>query len=300
MKKQILYLIIFAFITGCASEAGQTETTIEEPVAELKQLNISVLLDLSDRVILPPLQPTQSERDVEIVSVLIDVFKNSMTTKGAYLSKDKMRVLFSPAPADPNVNNIAKNLNVDLSKLDNKGKKEVYDNIEKDFEQGLKEIYELTLHEKKWIGSDIWRFFKYDAKELCIEEDPSYQNVLVIVTDGYLYHEQSVSVKDAEKPNRTTYITPKYLDAAKFWNNPNWKDKLDKDDFGFIFSGQTYENLDVMILELNPSLNHKNDEDIIRAYLSKWFDEMKIENKVIYNTDLPQNTKNRIESFFKG
>ena len=89
-----------------------------------------------------------------------DIFKNSMTTKGAFQSKDKMQILFNPAPTDPNVNNIAKRLSVDLSKLDNKRKKEVYDNIEKDFEEGLKEIYDLTLQTKKWVGSDIWRFFK--------------------------------------------------------------------------------------------------------------------------------------------
>jgi hypothetical protein len=55
-----------------------------------------------------------------------------------------------------------------------------------------------------------------------------------------------------------------------------------------------------MILEVNPSPQHKNDEDIIRAFLGKWFGEMKIKNTVIYNTDLPESTKRRIENFFKN
>ncbi len=294
MKKNIIIFAIFALCISCGSENNDNQTDqpiVEEPV----QLNISVLLDLSDRVI-QPLQPSQSERDIEIVSVLIDIFKNSMTTKGAFQSKDKMQVLFNPAPTDPNVNNIAKRLSVDLSKLDNKRKKEVYDNIEKDFEEGLKEIYDLTLQTKKWVGSDIWRFFKYDAKELCIETDKNYRNILIIVTDGYLYHVQS---KDRQK-NRTAFLTGTYFQNEGFRNNQNWREKFDNQDYGLIFPGQTFENLEVMVLEVNPSPNHKNDEDIIRAFLGKWFEEMKIQNTVIYNTDLPESTKRRIENFFKN
>lgn len=294
MKKNIIISAIFALCVSCGSENNhnQTDQTIvKEPV----QLNISVLLDLSDRVI-QPMQPSQSERDIEIVSVLIDIFKNSMTTKGAFQSKDKMQILFNPAPIDPNVNNIAKRLNVDLSKLDNKRKKEVYDKIENDFEVGLRDIYDLTLKSKKWVGSDIWRFFKYDVKDLCIERDNIYKNILIIVTDGYLYHDQS----KYRQSNRTAFLTGKYFQNEGFRNNQNWRDKFDNKDYGLIFPGQTFENLEVMVLEVNPSPNHKNDEDIIRAFLGKWFEEMKIQNTVIYNTDLPESTKHKIENFFKN
>jgi len=41
----------------------------------------------------------------------------------------------------------------------------------------------------------------------------------------------------------------------------------------------------------------KEDEDIIKAYLSKWFEEMGIKKHEIYNTDLPKETKPRIERF---
>ncbi len=296
MKKIIIILTVFALCAGCGSENSSTSSRTEQNVKqEPVQLNISVLLDLSDRVI-QPMQPSQADRDIEIVSVLIDIFKNSMTTKGAFQSKDKMQILFKPAPTDPNVNNIAKRLSVDLSKLDNKRKKEVYDNIEKDFEEGLQEIYNLTLQTKKWVGSDIWRFFKYDAKELCIETDKNYRNILIIATDGYLYHDQS---KDRQK-NRTAFLTGTYFQNEGFRNNQSWREKFDNQDYGLIFSGETFENLEVMVLEVNPSPNHKNDEDIIRAFLGKWFEEMNIQNTVIYNTDLPESTKRRIENFFKN
>jgi hypothetical protein len=292
MIRNLIAFALFTVFVSCGS--GSKENQVEEAVVlEPIQLNISVLLDLSDRVI-QPMQPSQAERDIEIVSVLIDIFKNSMEAKGAFQSKDKIQILFNPAPTDPNVNEIAKKLNIDLSKLNNKKKKEIHNSIEKDFEEGLKEIYDLTLQTKNWVGSDIWRFFKYDAKELCVVSTNNYRNILVIVTDGYLYHVHS---KDRQK-NRTAFLTGAYLQSEGFRNNQNWRDKFNSQDYGLIFPGQTFDNLEVMVLEVNSSVNHKNDEDIIRAFLGKWFDEMKTKDAQIYNTDLPESTRRRIENFF--
>lgn len=308
MKNSLILIAVLLFV-GCASDPSENSSdnlnkSDHEPQKTNSQktdnFNISILLDLSDRVIEPPLSPSQKERDLEIVSSVIDVFRSNMKKKGAYLAKDKLRVIFNPSPSDPNVNNIASRLSVDLSELDNASKKEVYDNVEKDFEDGLEEIYNLTIDNSKWLGSDIWRFFKYDVN-LCIEQDPSYKNILIIVTDGYLYHKQSEGVKDPKHPNRTAFITPKYLKRKGFWNNPNWSEKFESEDFGLISHDRNFDKLDVLFLEVNPSPNHKDDQDIIRAFLVKWFEEMGITSPslAIYDTDLPVNTKRRIELFFK-
>ena len=140
MKNSVIFLAVL-FFTGCASDS------IEKPEAppnppKVDNFNISILLDLSDRVVEPPLVPSQKERDLEIVSSVIDVFRGIMKKKGAFLAKDKMRVIFSPPPLDPNVNNIASRLSVDLSDLDPATKKDVYDNVE-DFIAGVIEIANL-------------------------------------------------------------------------------------------------------------------------------------------------------------
>lgn len=296
MKNRLAIFIVALLLFGCQTETDQVETSAGKSTGTVQPdlLNISIVLDLSDRVV-QPMQPSQSERDIQIVSKITEIFKNNMKAKGAFQAKDKIRVLFTPTPKDPNINNISNRLSVDLTKLDNKGKKEVYDNITTTFTQGLEEIYAQAISTKNWPGSDIWRFFKYDAKELCIDPNPQYRNVLVIVTDGYLYHSQS---KDRQA-NKTAFITANFFQKEGFRNNSNWKDKFENEDYGLIASEQSYENLDVLVLEINPSPTHKNDEDIIRAYLGKWFDEMKVEDKALYNTDLPSNTEKRIESFFR-
>ncbi|WP_299818075.1 hypothetical protein [uncultured Pontibacter sp.] len=297
MKNRLTILLIALLLFGCQEETEQKEASASKPTSAVQPdlLNISIILDLSDRVV-QPMQPSQSERDIQVVNKITEIFKNNMKAKGAFQAKDKIRVLFTPAPKDPNINSIASSLSVDLTKLDNKGKKDVYDNITTTFTQGLEEIYAQAIRTKNWSGSDIWRFFKYDAKELCVDPNPQYRNVLVIVTDGYLYHSQS---KDRQE-NKTAFITANFFQKEGFRDNSNWKEKFEKENYGLIASEQSYENLDVLVLEINPSPAHRNDEDIIRAYLGKWFDEMKVGNKVLYNTDLPSNTEKRIESFFRS
>jgi hypothetical protein len=292
MKSGFLLGIFIVFFVSCNNQPRQNSSEDKTELIQ-DQLNITILLDLSDRVD-QPLQPSQSERDIAIVSTIIEIFRNNMEEKGAFKSKDKIRLLFTPAPDDANINNIAKSLNIDLSKLDVKLKKEQFDNMQSVFENGLSDIYKLTLNSKNWIGSDIWRFFKYDANELCIEEDPTYRNILVIITDGYIYHEQSLDRQN----NRTAFVTSLFLQNEGFRNNNSWKDKFESQDYGFINTGQTYENLDILVLELNPSKSHITDEDIMRAYLNKWFTEMNVNNYEIFNSDLPINTKGKIERFF--
>ncbi|GAB4206485.1 MAG: hypothetical protein Fur0023_16390 [Bacteroidia bacterium] len=294
-KKLFIALVSITMFLYCSdnkksSSENKSEVKQQNDDKLKYQLNITILLDLSDRII-KPMQPSPIDRDINIVKIFIDIFKNKMQNDGAFKAKSKIRVLFTPAPSDQNINNLAEKLSVDLSKMDTKKKKEVYDNIEKMFIENLSEIYDITTKTEKFIGSDIWRFFKYDVTELCIDKDNSYRNILVILTDGYIYHKQSVF----REKNRTSYLTPVFIQKEGL-RTPNWKSKFDSGDYGFISNNQSLENLEVMVLEINP--NTPIDEDIIRAYLNKWFDEMKIKNKVFYNTDLTLNTKKRIEKFF--
>ncbi|WP_250630043.1 hypothetical protein [Rhodoflexus caldus] len=297
MKRTILFtLASMLFFASCGSSEQKQETSDTQPSAapKDKQYNITILLDLSNRLI-RSVQPSQKERDIEAVKQILGVMRSHLSGKGTYKSKDKIRVIFSPAPADPNINSLAKKLSVDFSKLDNGSKRDAYKSMEDNFATSLSEIYDLTLQSQKWVGSDIWRFFKYDVRELCIDRNPDYENILVVITDGYLYHVQS---KDRVN-NRTAYIPDWFLKKEGLSNNPKWEQKFKEQDYGLISINQKLDNLSILMLEVNPVDSQKNDEDIIRAYIAKWFDEMQVSRYSIYNTDLPQNTANRIENFFR-
>jgi hypothetical protein len=299
-----IYVIIFSalFLFGCGSENKDKSTNEEEEtsnttVVQPDQLNITLLLDLSDRIDTKkyPEKPEHFERDIAIVKYFSELFVKDMEKRGTFMAKGKLKVIFSPKPQDPNVNLLAEKLSVDLSNMDSKQKKDVHDNLITNFTESITKIYSGTLSQSKWIGSDIWRFFKNDVKDYCVETKPNYRNILVLLTDGYIYHRDS---KD-QNGNKYAYLLPENISKFNLRKNPNWEQELDKQDFGLISKRNDLDNLEVLVLEVSPSPNYKNDEDIIKAVLAKWFKEMKVKRYGMYNSDLPQYTKQHIDEFIK-
>lgn len=296
-KLFILFLLIITLIS-CGDnkkQVTQGENESNVYVSSDKQLNLTFLLDLSDRIEPSkyPSTPSHYEKDIAVIQEFVEVFKNEMFNKKNKNMKGKMRIIFSPAPANVEINDIAKKLDINTSTMKPAEKTNLYRDIEANFTNNLKIIYEKTLESKNYIGSDVWRFFKNDVKDLAIDRDPAYRNILVILTDGYLYHQDT---KMQEK-NRYSYILPvtaKSLGLA----NADWKDKMESIDFGLIPATTDLDNLEVLILEVNPSKNASPyEEDIQKEVLSKWLTEMGVKKFNIYKTDLPQTTKTRIENF---
>lgn len=315
MKKNHFPPLLLIFLSSCGSadntnkgegnaiDSNYTNQSISNLKPSEKQLNVNILWDLSDRIdnSVSPASPPHFERDIEIIKSISEAFKNDMQKKGAYKSKSKIRVFFTPPPSDAAINTIAHNLSYDLSSFTgdgaNKKKKEAYDSITKKFSNNALQIYNLTLQnnkgKKQWDGSDIWRFFKNDVKDYCIEPNNNYRNILIILTDGYIYHKDS---RD-KRGNRSAYILPETLKS--FRNNPDWRSSFDKGDYGLITTRNDLQDLEVLVLEITPSKEYKNDEDFIKAYLGKWFEEMGIykANYACHNSDLPDYIGKKIEQF---
>jgi hypothetical protein len=298
MKHYFVFVALFLF--SCGNDNTKTSDTGATGTAQVKgantqQLNLTILLDLSDRIDpkTNPDKPEHYERDLQITKYLAEYFVKEMEKKGTYMAKGKMKVIFHPKPQDPNINVAVEKLDINLAGMDTKQKKEVHDNLVNNVTGNLSGIYQSTIKQNKWIGSDIWRFFKNDVTDYAVEKDLNYRNVLVILTDGYIYHEDS---KEREA-NRYAYLTSKLFDQYKLRNNTSWASEMEKQDFGLITKRHDLQNLEVLVLEVSPSAGHKDDEDIIKTVLSKWFDDMKVKRSAVYNSDLPEYTKKRIDNF---
>jgi hypothetical protein len=304
MKSKTLSLTIFAFLfIGCGSDdqkPNENKTTSVLGTKTKKQLNINILWDLSDRIdpTKNPSSPQHYQKDIEIIKLMTELFKKDMDAKGAYMSRGKIRVFFTPSPSDENINSIAQNLSKDLSIYTGEGasreKKKVYDAITSEFVDNSNKIYALTIENNKvkkdWDGSDIWRFFKNDADKV-IDPDTAYRNILVILTDGYIYHKDSKGVNGL----RTQFILPETL--KPFRNKNNWQQIFEANDYGLMSTEKSLPNLEVLVLEVSPTKGNRNDEEYIKAYLTKWFKEMNIKKFQVFGTDLPTYTKGRIQSF---
>lgn len=297
IKQFLLLLFISTIISSCNSSDKKANENAETIIVKKigKQINISVLWDLSDRInpAIHKEQPSNAERDIAIIKYFADYLKSDMDKKGAFMAKGKLKVFFSPNPSDPNINALSSKLDIDLSNKDVKAKKDIYDNISGTFEQTAKQITDVTIKTSKWDGSDIYRFFKNDVKDYCVSKDTSYRNILVLLTDGYIFHPQSKGMVGT----KSEYILPSLLASLGLRNNPNYKSVIQTKNCGLISTRSDLNNLEILVLEINSEANHKDDEDVIKLYLQNWFAEMKTKRFEIYNTDLPDNTKKRVSDF---
>jgi hypothetical protein len=249
----------------------------EKKSSDPKPLNISVFLDLSDRLIRNE-TPPQMARDTQIVGHLVDLFVNKVVNEKIVPCNDHMKVFFYPLPPDKDVNLLASKLDIDLSTMaeNPKEKKLALISMRNNFSKSLAQIYESTLKDKKWIGSDIWGFFKKSINDQCIRQ--GYRNILVILTDGYVY-DQGDNIKEG---HNYSYILPKTL-----------KDKSS----GLIVRNRNLKDIEVLMLEINPYGTKNYDQ--MESVLSKWLKNMGISKYYISNTDLPTNTQTVIDNFIK-
>jgi len=283
------FLVISTFSCKKESDKEETEVAVKNTFSE--DYNISILLDLSDRISLEKNpNPTMEyyQRDLGYIKSVSEAFTQHLKSKRIRQINDKMQLFFNPEPLDPAINTIAQNLRISIDK--NNASKELLNSINSDYASQTSKIYESAIKDNKYVGSDIWSFFDSKVKDQCIEN--KYRNILIILTDGYMFYETTVM----KEGNRTTYITPELI-RKNGLNTKDWDKKFDKHDFGFIKANDDLSNLEVLVLGINPDKKNPYEEKVIRAYWSKWFTEMKITHFEIKNADLPSNMEKIIKDF---
>lgn len=282
---KLSYILLFSIITisivSCVgnnngSEINTAQSKSEEVMTPLP-LNISVYLDLSDRLT-RDLTPSQMERDTAIINHLIDVFIEDCINNGKILnSNNHFQIFFYPAPNNSEIAQLARGLNVDLSKAEIKQKKIELVDMKTRFQRNLTQIYTDAINDGKWVGSDIWGFFSNkEVDKLCIRS--GYRNILVILTDGYLFHADN----KIQVGNAYSYILPQTLQNS---------------NASLIVKRDGLSNLEVLMLEVNPY--NPKQRDALTSTLEKWFNEMGVEKFVVSETALPVTTEIYIDSFLK-
>lgn len=285
MRKE---LILLSMIIGCVSllcvncgnstssniKKDKSETTIDNKAVP-QPLNISVYLDLSDRL-MRDLTPSQKDRDIEIITHLIDIFIADCINNGKIInSKNHFQIFFYPSPNNSEIATLARGLNIDLAKIDMKEKKAKLMDMKSQFQTNLTQIYNDAINEKKWIGSDIWGFFSNkEVDNLCIRK--GYRNILIILTDGYLYYEAN-KIKDG---TAYSYVLPQTLNI---------------EGSSLIAKRDGLTDLEILMLEVNP-YNPKQHDALI-SVLENWFKDMGIRHFVVSETSLPVNTEVYIDNF---
>ena len=291
------FLVLLMILTACKEDSKEYSVDIEERTEKtLKRnsndnLNISFLLDLSDRIS-PDKYPNSAmeyyQRDVAYIKSVSEAFDTHLRGKKVRAMNDKIQLYFDPEPSNQNINTISNNLkyNIDRKNVT----LSVLDEIKNNYATSPKAIYDLAIADNKYVGSDTWRFFKSKVNDYCIEEN--YRNILVVLTDGYIYHKNTKIKED----NLTTYLTPSFIRDVKL-NSKNWEAKINDQQFGFIPAAHDLSNLEILVLGINPDNKNPYEEDIIKKYWSDWFDAMKVGRYQIKTSALPSNMDKIIKDF---
>ncbi len=276
-------------VTG--NNVNGSQNLIAPPQGIGKPLNITILLDLSDRITKSN-NPSNTDRDIAIVKNVISKYKNDISQRRVVLMDGCLKVLFYPTPNDPSMASLANDLEISVSKnTQNLAQIVTTSMLEDKFEKNLRSIYEKALMQNKWPGCDIWNFIK--SKQNLYMKDAKYRNILVIVTDGYVYHQNA----KFNSGKRYSYLLGSNI--APYRDPVNYDTKIQNDDFGLISTKNDLSGLEVLVLEVNPEQGKPVDYDIIKLVLSNWFKEMGASKCEVYQTDLPSNTKVNIDKFFK-
>lgn len=293
MKRFIGFIAMFTlFFIGCSTETNTSNESADS--SSYKNLNISILIDLSDRISAVK-NPGQADKDIKSIGFVVESLKKFMSSKGTINSEDKIRVIFYPSSDNKLYQEIAENLIIDFSQFDIPQRRAMFNNIEKLYKEQLERLYAVASRSSQYKGADLFNYFKHRVMDDCIIEDKEYENILVLITDGYLYHTNS----KFNIGNRYSFIGPIADQIRTFRNSANWEKRFEEQDYGFVTIKNDLSRLKILALEFAPVVNYPIDFDIQHKYWSKWFDEQNVgrKNYKIVKTDVPSLNKEIIVSF---
>lgn len=292
--RSLVYLFILIIIS-CGNDPKEEKANVKESLVVAKKesvnLNVSLLLDLSDRIDTVKYHNETMEyylRDIGYIESISNAFISHLSLKKKRTIDDRIAVYFNPAPKNKKINQISKDLKFQVNR--GNATTELFDNIKSVYSNKPREIYEQTLEDDKYVGSDVWSFFKTKVKSFCIEEKS--RNILIILTDGYLYHIDNIRKEN----NLSTDLTPQSIKEKRL-NKANWEQKFNDENYGFIPATNELNDLEVLVLGINPAKGNVYEDDIIKAYWENWFDKMGVGYYELRNADLPSDMEKIINEF---
>jgi hypothetical protein len=286
--KKIFYLLMIISLVSCCkkSQITEIENGKDSIIPDSNNINVSILIDLSDRID-PQTNPNPTmqyfQRDTEYIKAIEKGFLDHIKSKKIITYDDQIQVFFNPEPLDPKMNQFTKDLKVAFDKSTSK---DYFASVDKKYSELPLNIYQSAIHDGNYVGSDIWEFFKNKVNDYCIKNDK--RNILFILTDGYMYHQNTKFEEKKENSYKTSYLTTKLIKANNLTTS-DFKNVIKKNGYGFVKANDDLSNLEVIVLGINPEKGNPFEEAVIKQYWENWFKEMKIKNYQIKSADLPSN-----------
>ena len=265
MKTNILFAIILVlFISSCSNEKAT------KPIIQKQSENYIILIDLSDRL----LNEGQVEQDLELICSLFEKFESTVRNNLIINSHDNFRIVIAPQEKMAvNRSQYEGLFYLDMSKIDIAEKRTKLEQFKENLKSNLSNLYsEAILNKTKssdFQGADIWKYFN---DFLSGDLKSGNKNQLFILSDGYFDFEASSVKKSVE--GKSTSST--FLKSVR--GKTNWKELIEKNNYGIIPVEKQFESLSVCLMEVYPKYKNLDETDMLQFVWSKWLVEMNIEN----------------------
>ncbi|MCW2119615.1 hypothetical protein [Flavobacterium sp. 7A] len=295
IKNTFTFFVFSILLLSCKNdskeESSKQKTTNLTSSKIDNNYNISILLDLSDRIS-PVLNPNKAmefyQRDLSYINSISNAFTAHIKGKKIMQMNDKIEVYFNPEPQNEEINTISKKLKFEFNKSN--ASISNIQQVNEAYNVETAKIYQLAIKDNNYIGSDIWRFFANNVNDYSIQKN--HRNILIILTDGYMYHENTKMTEG----NLTTQLLPGII-KSKGLNTSNWEKIFNDNKLGFIPANEDLSDLEILVLGLNPSSQNPYEGKVIKKYWSNWFTKMKVKRFEIKETGLPSNIDKVINDF---
>jgi hypothetical protein len=261
-------LIVFAF-GACKLPAPEKKS------ATRVKNNFIVLLDLSDRLIV---QPDQPSRDKQIIKSLYSLFEEKVKKDLYIKSRDEIKVVIAPQVGSGMKRDVFEDrLYVNMQSLNNVVRKSQEEQRKENFFANLDTLYRRAVFSRKptdYNGADIWKYFHEDLKQ-DYSRDTLTKNYLFILTDGYpiVGHQNKLWLVKNEFPNLEVVLleaAPRELDLE--WDHimstwEEWFNTIGIKQYSFVKRGSITKEIEQLREIVQPKRERPKEAPVAQAVL---------------------------------
>lgn len=218
--KNIVYTLSLLFsislaLTSCGKEAAKIEK---------KPSNYTVVLDLSDRILLPE----QLDKDFYLIEKYFKAFEKKARHNLVLSSKDRFSVKIIPQKNSPlNLDHYEDLLQLYLDETEVQDKNKALMALSQSLHKVLENLKKDALYGKtssNYFGVDIWAYMHDNGKGL---SKAGFENIVLVLTDGYFDFESQAHVIQ----DKNQYTSTHFLNEL---TTSDWKQISESKEYGLL------------------------------------------------------------------
>lgn len=253
-------------ISSCSDEVVKTEKT---------PLNQIILLDLSDRILVPE----QLDKDFTLIATAFKSFEKQARQNLVITSKDRFSIKIIPQKNSPlNVNHYEDLLQLYLDETEVAAKNKSLESLSIALPKILENLKKDALYGKTsnaYFGVDIWAYLHDNGIGL---SKSGYENQILILTDGYFdFESQAHVLKD-----KNQYTSTRFLNDL---TTSNWKQISESQQYGLL-PIQLEKNSKWVVA----GISGKNANDILQTEKITYFWEKWLKQSGVKQVDVILNS----------